>query len=128
MMKKKIGLIILTILIGLLLISCSSCTQKSSAQSSASPGNAEKLSEEALVMAKPVTISQDTQSFVVAVTSNLQKDTVVKKTIFRKEIKKVEIDSTQIFKRDSLYKQLEKTEKRLIIQQQTIDSMIVIRK
>lgn len=51
-----------------------------------------------------------------------------KEIVLKKEIMKMEIDTTRSSKTDSMYKELEKTERGLKVQQKTLDSLIVIKK
>lgn len=57
-------------------------------------------------------------------TVNLQE---VKKAVFRKEVKPIEVDTMRKFRRDSVYKRLEDTEYKIKSQQKTLDSLILIK-
>jgi hypothetical protein len=57
-----------------------------------------------------------------------RKDTIVKRTVFHREIKPMEIDSIYVIKRDSSYQKLEKTEMELKEQHRQLDSLLLIKK
>jgi hypothetical protein len=116
-MKKRIVAIILVFLMYVILASCTSCT----------PGSAQPVPKQPEYQDSPVNFPQDTMRIVAypdALAENVQ-DTL-RIIVIKKEIK-MEIDTTWT-RRDSIYEELEKTEKGLKIQQRKIDSMIVIKK
>lgn len=52
----------------------------------------------------------------------------VKKPLSKKEIRSIQVDSTWKVRKDSSYRQLQKTEKKIIEQQKRVDSILIIRK
>jgi len=74
-------------------------------------------------------LEKETEVAIDSLVSYLeQKDAIIKRAVFRKDIKPIEIDSTWKMKRDSSYQKLEETEKDLKGQHRQIDSLLIIRK
>ena len=74
--------------------------------------------------------SFDIQKDILAVNYRkvVHEQDIVKKTVISKEIHPMQIDSVYVYNRDSLYKNLEKTEKVIQGQQRVLDSLIIIKK
>ena len=123
-MKKKLIITVLFILMYMIFVSCNSCTS-----SSAQPPIDTLKFEQQDIIKKDDSLNTIQQNLTAINYTNLdiQNDTQ-KKVVIKKEIQQMQVDSMQKVRRDSIYRQLEKTQKELKIQQRTIDSMIVIKK
>lgn len=132
-MKKKILVTIIMIFLYMLLVSCASCLN-TSANSIESP-NIEYMLQDTNKPAAAqydttvIYLEKETEVAIDSLVSYLeQKDAIIKRAVFRKDIKPIEIDSTWKMKRDSSYQKLEETEKDLKSQHRQIDSLMIIRK
>ena len=131
-MKKKILVTIIMIFLYMLLVSCASCLN-----TSANPIELTKT-EYALQDTNKLMYSQYDTTVIYFQNEEItydslvsyleQKDAIIKRAVFRKDIKPIEIDSTWKMKRDSSYQKLEETEKDLKSQHRQIDSLMIIRK
>jgi hypothetical protein len=125
MMKKKIIVVILMILMYVILTSCNSCT-------SCTTGAAQSPGDTTLqyIDSPLINTSNDTLLNVYPdmLAENIQ-DTS-KNIYIKKQVSKMQIDTSRDWKakRDSMYQELEKTEKGLKVQQRTLDSMLVVKK
>lgn len=107
-MKKILFILTIIIFLSFIVFSYSSC----------SSSNAQPVYD--TIELKKDMIQHDLVAFNIQDTSQ--------RVILKKEIKKIETDTTWKIKRDSIYQQLEKTSRTIKRQQETIDSLIVIKK
>ena len=120
-MKKSLSIYVILISIIILFVSRNSC--KSGMSQVNKPFEFEYSEEDTIFLKSKDVYNTSTLSdiqdtiFVVVISSDFQDTHKSKNTIFRKNIKPIEIDSTWRIKKDSAYRQLEKTEKVLKKQQ-----------
>jgi len=131
-MKKKILVTIIMIFLYMLLVSCASCLNTSANSIELTKTEYALQDTNKLMYSQydtTVIYFQNEEITYDSLVSYLeQKDAIIKRAVFRKDIKPIEIDSTWRMKRDSSYQKLEETEKDLKSQHRQIDSLMIIRK
>lgn len=117
----------------MIIISYNSCSSKPAQSADASGYHNEDTIKRIYSAQQPsdtivLQISEESKEKLV---SHINESTIntqqVRKAVFRKEVKPIEVDTMRKFRRDSVYKKLEDTEYKIKAQQKTLDSLILIK-
>ena len=135
-MKKKIITSILLMLMYFVLTSCIACMQ-----STTQYADEENFIENTLKESDDQTSQSQYDTTVIYLSKEIEESAgrllkeasfpdqdTVKKAIFKKDIKPMEVDTTWKIEREKSYRQLEKIEKDIEDQQNYIDSLLIIKK